>query len=259
VITINNLCYKIDKRNIIDHISYTFHERSFYGLIGANGTGKSTLIQLIGGIIKPLSGEIIIDGKQIVDYSKKQLAQKIAVLQQGGLEPLNYTVNEVLEMARYPYQGWLGQEKQNSEPIIKEAIKRTNITKLKTKKLSELSGGERQRVALAKLWVQRPKVLLLDEPTTYLDIGYQQMIMEFIANWQKEEQLLVIAVMHDINLAALYCDHIVALHEGSFIADGKTEKMLTQSLLNKLFDANIAIVDHPKLHVPQMIMNPESK
>ena len=255
MIKLKEVTYTIDQRRIIDNMSFAFAPSTFYGLIGPNGTGKSTLIQLISGILQANKGEITLHDKPIAHYRKKQLAQQIAVLQQGGIEPLAYTVEEVLVMARYPYQHFLGYEKEDSQPIIDEAIRRTSIKHLLKQKLSELSGGERQRVALAKLWVQRPSILLLDEPTTYLDIGYQQMVMEFIASWQKEENLLVIAVMHDINLAALYCEQVIAMMDGQIIASGATTDVLTEPILNQLFAANIDIIEHPHLSVPQMIMN----
>lgn len=255
MIRLNNISYDIDKHKIIDQLSYTFDAQCFYGLIGPNGTGKSTLIQLISGVLAAHQGEVYIDGKLAKSYSKKQLARLIAVLQQGGLESLSYYVSDVLAMARYPYQSLFSADKEDSLNIINEAIAKTDISHLVHKRLDELSGGERQRVALAKLWVQRPKILLLDEPTTYLDIGYQQAVMEFIAEWQREEKLLVIAVMHDINLAALYCEKIIALQDGKIVAEGDTKTVLTVDLLEQLFAAQIDIIAHPHLNVPQMIMN----
>lgn len=255
MITLEKISYEIDNRKIINELSYNFQDKCFYGLIGPNGTGKSTLVQLISGILKANQGQLYINGQLAQSYSKKQLARQIAVLQQGGLEPLSYDVSDVLAMARYPYQGLFSSDKADSQRIIHEAIEKTNIAHLVHKHLDELSGGERQRVALAKLWVQRPKILLLDEPTTYLDIGYQQSVMEFIAKWQKEEQLLVIAVMHDINLAALYCEKIIALKDGEIVAEGDTKKVLTAELLEQLFAAQIDMIKHPHLNVPQMIMN----
>lgn len=254
MIELDKLSYSYEQKPIIDEISFMFQREKIYGVIGPNGTGKSTLVQLIAGLLKPKGGQIKLNGKPIQSYKKKQLAQMIAVLQQGGLEPIAYTVDEVLSMARYPYQGFLGFEQNSSEAIIEEAITRTNIAHLRKQRLHELSGGERQRVALAKLWVQRPQILILDEPTTYLDIGYQQMIMDFISQWQKEEKLLVIAVLHDINLAALYCEAIIALNHGKIVAQGKTEDVLNENVLNELFHANIQIIKHPELHIPQMIM-----
>lgn len=254
MIQVEGLSYRFEQQLILNELSISFPNNRLIGLIGPNGTGKSTLLQLLAGARKLQSGRVHVDGKPIESYSKRELAKTIAVLQQGGLEPLPYTVQQVLEMGRYPYLSWLGVEGYDSRSIIEEAIERTEIAHLREHRLNELSGGERQRVALAKVWVQRPRILMLDEPTTYLDIGYQQMIMDFIAKWQKDEQLLVIAVMHDINLAAMYCHEIIALHEGKVYASGRPQEVLTSELLADLYDADTSIVTHPQLSVPQMLL-----
>ncbi len=137
-------------------------------------------------------------------YPKKQLARRIAVLQQEALPPIGFTVREVVEMGRYPYQNWLGEEEDDPHTKIEEIMRELDLLDMADRPIEALSGGERQRVALGKVVAQQPELLMLDEPTTYLDIGYQQQMMQYIKKWQQDHGLTVLAVLHDLNLAALY-------------------------------------------------------
>lgn len=254
MIELNDLSYAHHGGQIIRNIDFTFETNAMYGVIGPNGVGKSTLLQLIAGIIQPTAGEVKLDRKSIESYSRKQLAQRIAVLQQGGLPPLSFTVEEVVSLGRYPYQSWLGFEAGSAETTIDEAMEMMGLLHLRHRKLDQLSGGELQRVALAKIIVQEPKILLLDEPTTYLDIGYQQSIMDVVQSWQKRKGLLVIAVLHDLNLAAIYCDELIGLHKGEIYCQGSPKAVMTSSIISTLYDADTVIIEHPELHVPQLLL-----
>lgn len=254
MIKAHSLSYSYESIDIFCDINFSFEMNQFYGIIGPNGAGKSTLLQLLAGIRKPTTGSVLFQDQPIHRFPRKTIAQKIAVLQQGGLPPLGFTVREVLEMGRFPYQSWLGGEKTNIDGIIEEAIQLTGLTNLVHRTLDQLSGGERQRVALAKLIVQQPEIILLDEPTTYLDIGYQQIIMDVVKSWQQQKQLLVIAVMHDLNLSALYCDHLLALYDGQIIASGKAELVLTSERLKEMYNASTVIIQHPINQSPQLLL-----
>jgi len=256
MIKVEQLSYHYGDRSVLDQFSYRFSPSNFYGIIGPNGAGKSTLLQLLAGVRAPLSGNVLLDDVPLRQIPRKQLARRIAVLQQGGLPALGFTVREVVEMGRFPYQGWLGGDLDNRKGIVEEALYLTGLTKLADRSLEQLSGGERQRVALAKVFVQQPDILLLDEPTTYLDIGYQQMIMEFVQQWQQNQQLLVIAVLHDLNAAALYCDELLALSNGRLLAAGSAVEVLTSPNVAELYDANTLIITHPEQAVPQLLLQP---
>jgi len=253
---VDQLSYRYGERSVLDQFSYSFTASNFYGIIGPNGTGKSTLLQLLAGVLTPLSGEVLLDDVPIRHIPRRQLARRIAVLQQGGLPALGFTVREVVAMGRFPYQGWLGGDTEQSNNLIEEALYLTGLTTFADRTLEQLSGGERQRVALAKVFVQQPDILLLDEPTTYLDIGYQQMIMEFVQQWQQKQKLLVIAVLHDLNAAALYCDELIALDNGRLLAAGPAADVLTTTNITALYDANTLIINHPEQHVPQLLLQP---
>ena len=254
MITMKSLSYRYESAHIFQDLNYSFTSNQFYGIIGPNGAGKSTLLQLIAGIRKPSTGSVIFQEQPMHHFSRKIIAKKIAVLQQGGLPPLGFTVREVIEMGRFPYQSWVGVEKENTNKIIEDAIQLTGLTNLIDRRLDQLSGGERQRVALAKLIVQQPEIILLDEPTTYLDIGYQQIIMDVVKSWQQQQKLLVIAVMHDLNLSALYCDQLLALHNGQIIASGKPQYVLTAERMKQMYNASTVIIQHPINESPQLLL-----
>jgi len=254
MIHLQSLSFHYGQRQIINGINYTFESNTFYGIIGANGVGKSTLLQMISGIRKPSSGKVLLEGSPILELPRKKLAQKIAVLQQGGLPTLGFTVREVVAMGRYPYQNWLGSEMSDHTHLVDEAIEATGLTHLAHRKLDQLSGGERQRAALAKVFVQQPDIILLDEPTTYLDIGYQQMIMELVKGWQSKRKLLAIAVMHDLNLAALYCDQLIALKDGAIIAEGDVHSVFSSEHITALYEADTVIIEHPQYDIPQLLL-----
>ncbi|MBH5316499.1 ABC transporter ATP-binding protein [Paenibacillus sp. GSMTC-2017] len=241
---------------VLHHISLRFDEGRFYGIIGPNGVGKSTLLHILTGTDVPSTGNVLLDGKRLPDLPRKTLARQMAVLQQGGLPPVGFSVREVVGMGRYPYQNWLGGEVEDDQPIIDEALAVMGLIDLQSRKLHQLSGGERQRVALAKLMVQKPEILLLDEPTTYLDIGYQIGLLDTVRAWQQKQGLLVIAVLHDLNLAALYCDEIIALHEGTVAAVGTPEEVIVPEIIDHIYNTKTIMIKHPLTGVPQLILQP---
>lgn len=258
MLEVRDIVQNIQNRSILRGVSCSFEKGRMYGIIGPNGVGKSTLLHLLSGVDQPTSGKVLLNGKEIASYPRKELARIMAVLQQSGLPPVGFTVREVIRMARYPYQNWLGSDSTDSEPIIDDAIEAMGLTALQHRTMSQLSGGERQRVALAKLMAQQPSIILLDEPTTYLDIGYQVQLLDTVRQWQRDEELTVIAVMHDLNLAALYFDELIVLHEGQAIAKGKPMEVLTSQLIDKVYGTSISIVAHPKTGVPQIMLQPST-
>jgi iron complex transport system ATP-binding protein len=248
----------IQGRTVLHELDCSFTEGKIYGIIGPNGVGKSTLLHLLSGVDKAAKGEVLLAGEPIVSLPRKTLARKMAVLQQGGLPPVGFTVREVIGMGRYPYQSWLGNEESDPAEIIDEALEAMGLAGLQERRMDQLSGGERQRVALAKLMVQEPSIILLDEPTTYLDIGYQVQLLDTVRSWQRERGLTVIAVLHDLNLASLYCDELVVLHEGKIAAVGTPKEVLTTSLIEKVYETTTAIVPHPVTGMPQIMLQPSA-
>ncbi|WP_168119044.1 ABC transporter ATP-binding protein [Paenibacillus sp. HB172176] len=245
---------KVQGKPVLQNLSYSFEYGMFYGIIGPNGVGKSTLLHLLAGTNTTDEGEVKLDGQAIGQWDRKAMARHVAVLQQGGLPGVGFTVREVTAMGRFPYQNWLGGEDEDGDVIIDEALRSLGLWKLQHRKLHQLSGGERQRVALAKLMAQKPDILLLDEPTTYLDIGFQVGLLDIVRDWQRERSLMVIAVLHDLNLAAMYCDMLIALHDGKFAASGAPAEVLQPELIERLYETKAIIVEHPMTGVPQVLL-----
>lgn len=239
---------------VLRDLTFEVAKGEFFGVIGPNGSGKSTLCKLISGVAGVDAGEIHLDGKEVGGYSRKELARLLAVLEQEALPPVGFLVREVLEMGRFPYQNWLGEDTEDAQPLIDEIIHLLRLEDLEQRSLEHLSGGEKQRVALGKALVQKPRILLLDEPTTYLDIGYQIQLMDIVRTWQKATQVTVVAVLHDLNLASLYCDRILMLNRGRQISVGTPEQILRSGLIEEVYGVRPIILEHPIHHLPQIML-----
>lgn len=257
MITAEKVSKQFDTSEVLSEISFHVQPGEFFGIIGPNGSGKSTLLNLLSGVERMTGGRVRLMGKEVSAYKAKELAKWLAVLQQDALPQVGFTVREVIEMGRYPFQNWLGEESEDSQHFIEEIMNRLKLTPYENRPVSQLSGGERQRTALAKVMAQNPKLLMLDEPTTYLDIGYQVQMMDFIRSWQKESGLTVVAVLHDLNLAAQYCDRIMVLKEGMNVAVGTPQEIITESMIQSVYGTDPVIVKHPIDGVPQVLLKSE--
>ena len=249
---------------VLDGVGFHAARGEWFGVIGPNGSGKTTLLKLLSGLERPDAGEIIVAGRPVGSYRRKELARRMAVLQQDALPPVGFTVREVVEMGRFPYQGWLGSRREDwrgkdadGERHVEAAMRAMGLAPLADRPVDRLSGGERQRVALAKLMAQQPEVLLLDEPTTFLDIGYQIQLMDVIRGWQREAGLTVVSVLHDLNLAAMYCDRLLLLHRGRVECVGPPAEVLTPERIGAVYGARAAVLPHPSTGVPQLLLESE--
>jgi iron complex transport system ATP-binding protein len=256
MIRVEKLSKSFGAERILCEIDFRVAKGAFFCIIGPNGSGKSTLLQTISGVLPASEGHVWLEGKEVSTYSNKALARWLTVLQQDALPPMRFSVREVVEMGRYPFQSWFGDEKQDSGALIDAIMEKLNLTELSDKLVDQLSGGERQRVALAKSMAQQPRLLLLDEPTTFLDIGYQIQMMDYIRGWQQEADLTIIAVLHDLNLAAQYCDQLLVLHEGKVRGIGTPRDILNSELISQVYGTKPIIMPHPVSGVPQIILQP---
>lgn len=243
---------------VLHDINLNVQSGEFFGIIGPNGSGKSTLLSLLSGVEQVSSGRIYLDNQEVNSYKRKELAQWVAVLQQDALPPVGFTVREVIEMGRFPFQNWLGDEEEDPESLIQGIIKTLSLETVTDRPVEVLSGGQRQRVALAKVMAQQPNLLLLDEPTTFLDIGYQVQMMDYVRKWQAECGLTVVAVLHDLNLASQYCSRLLVLHEGKVAATGTPQEVLTEELIERVYGTSPIILSHPESSVPQILLKPGS-
>ncbi|MFQ9695903.1 MAG: ABC transporter ATP-binding protein [Zhenhengia sp.] len=226
---------------VIKDLSFCIKPHTITTIIGPNGCGKSTLLKALSKNKKIASGDIFIDNQSIYRYSHKTLAKKLAILPQSPLVPDDFLIRDLVSYGRNPYLDWMGRLKEEDYRIIDWAINETGITHLQNRKMSTMSGGERQSAWIAMALAQQPEILLLDEPTTYLDIAHQHEVLELIKRINGEMGITVVMVLHDINQASRYSDRIIAMKEGYKVIEGSPKEVVTKEILKEIFgiDANI--------------------
>jgi iron complex transport system ATP-binding protein len=224
-------------------------------LLGRNGSGKSTLLGLASGIRAPQSGEILLDGERLDRVPARDRARRIAVVAQALAAPLSFTVRELVSLGRTPYLGALQPESRADREAVDRALERARVDALADRLLGEVSGGERQRASLALALAQEPALLLLDEPTSHLDLHYQVELMELVRELN-EQGMTVVAAIHDLNLAALFFPRLLLLHDGRLAADGSPEAVLRQEVLRPAFGEGFRVIPHPDRPVPLVIPSP---
>ena len=241
MIEIKNLQAGYDKTIILPNISLTIPRNKITALIGQNGCGKSTLLKTISRILPAQKGTISLDGKDMQKMSHKEIAKKMAVLPQSPTAPEYLTVKELVSYGRFPYQKPLSSLTKEDHEIISWAMEKTGVYDWKDHKVSALS-GQRQRAWIAMVLAQKSDILILDEPTTYLDISYQLEILELLKELNLEHQLTVVMVLHELNHAAKFADHIIGLKKGTLIFEGAPMEVITKENLNKLYDINAQLM-----------------
>ena len=251
---VRQVSHSIGQKQIMKNVDFEVNEGEIFGIIGPNGSGKTTLLRAMSGLFPIDQGEILFKGKKITNYRKKELARSIAVMAQEGTPPISFTVEEVVAMGRYPWSRLFSTLSNQDYLLVKQTLKHLGLWDKREQIVATLSGGERQLVSLARAMVQQPEVLILDEPTTYLDIGHQIEVLEHIRKWQKEKGITVIMVLHDLNLAAQYCDQLLLVHDGKMEALGTVEEVLNVDEIERVYQTKPILVNHPKLKVPQILL-----
>lgn len=247
---LNDVKLAYGDRVIIAGISLEVKAGELLGIVGPNGCGKSTLIKGITRVIPPKSGAVYINGRNISIMSQGELARLVAVVPQNTYLPEAFTSFEVVLMGRTPHLGFLCYEGQNDVDIAVRAMKITDTWHLAGRRVGELSGGERQRLTIARALTQQPQVILLDEPTSHLDINYQIETLELISGLCRGSDLAAMAAMHDLNLAAQYCDRMIMLKRGRVYAEGSAAEVVTPYNVKEVYGADICISTHPVNHLP---------
>lgn len=227
---------------IVESTSFTINPGQITSIIGPNGSGKSTLLKALGGIIKPFTGEVTLDKKCLSQWPSKELARNLTLLPQHPIAPESISVQQLLSHGRYPYQGLFSQSSQQDIDVIEWALDATHMTAFRHREFNTLSGGERQRGWIALALVQQPNVLLLDEPTTYLDIGHQMEILELLTRLNQQHKITIVMVLHDINQASQYSHRLIAMQQGKLIADGQPLDILSSKLITQLFNIEAEII-----------------
>ena len=237
--------FSVGSRALLSDFDMKFERGKIYALVGHNGSGKSTLLKLLAQQQKATGGEILLKNKSVSQWSEKQFAQNIAYLPQHLPSTDSLSGKDLISFGRYPWHGLLGRLGSKDKDLIQQAMELTDTEMYAERMVDTLSGGERQRVWLAMLLAQRTQYLLLDEPLSALDIAHQIDILVLIKRLAKELNLGVLIVIHDINMAARFCDHIVALHSGKLIACGSVDEVFNEHKLNEIYGIKMLINKHP--------------
>ncbi|OOH89002.1 iron-hydroxamate transporter ATP-binding subunit [Pasteurellaceae bacterium 15-036681] len=247
---VDQASFTIPNRTLLQPISLCFEQGRVYGLIGHNGSGKSTLIKLLAKQQPLSSGSIQFDNKMLEHWSHRDFAKNVAYLPQHLPNTTNLTAKELIAMGRYAWNGLFGRNKAEDNQAVELAMKLTHTEQFAEQSVDVLSGGERSRIWLAMLLAQQSKFLLLDEPLAALDIAHQVEVMELIHKLSRELNLGVIIVIHDINLASRYCDHLVALHSGKLLAQGDAHQIVNSSSLKAIYGIDLNVINHPETNRP---------
>ncbi|BCB03896.1 adenosylcobinamide amidohydrolase [Bacillus sp. KH172YL63] len=247
-------------RKMIRNMNFHIHQGEFFGILGPNGSGKTTLMKAITGLLPLMEGTIQLKGKPLGQYSSKELAKNIAVLPQLSAETFSYQVRETVMLGRYAHQKGLfkGASIRDGE-IVDKVMEQTGISKFQSRYLHELSGGERQRVFLAQALAQEPKILLLDEPTNHLDLTFQKSLLDLIKSQTIQENLTVVSIFHDLNLASLYCDRLLLLNNGETRMLHHPEEVLKEEHIEEVYQTKVQKQAHPIVAKPQMVLVPEGE
>ncbi|WP_370872844.1 ABC transporter ATP-binding protein [Croceifilum oryzae] len=241
---------------MVDGISLQLKRGESIGILGSNGSGKTTLLRMISGELMPDQGEIWLEEQNLLKLKPKARARKIAVLAQELLGDAPFTVREMIEMGRYPYLSRFETLSDHDHDVVDQILQQTNLLDRRHTRITELSGGERQRVAIARALVQEPDILLLDEPTTYLDLEAQWSLLDICKHWQKEKGLTLVMVIHDLNVASLFCDRVLFLQDGKCIAEGTPKEVISASLVEQVYGVTTVVIPHPETGVPQILHQP---
>jgi iron complex transport system ATP-binding protein len=243
-----------DHRPVMEDITLKVSPGELVGLIGPNGSGKSTIIKALSHIINPQSGRILIDGRNVTDIPRRELARLVGVVPQLPLLPSTFTAFEIVLMGRNPHMGLFQSEGKRDWEMAREAMTKTGTVELANRYVNELSGGEIQCLLIARVLVQETRAILLDEPTANLDIGRQVEILDLIKKLCKESYLSVLAAVHDLNIAAQYCDRLLLIKDRHIHAEGTPPEVITERNIREVYGAENCVYAHPVNGLPTVLL-----
>jgi iron complex transport system ATP-binding protein len=254
----NSIAIGFDNGRILQDISLRVKAGEMVALLGANGSGKTTLMRVLSGTLRPQTGSVTLADNPINQLSRLEIARIMAMLAQDASVPYAVNVLQVVMMGRIPYLRPLVGESKVDYEVAQRAMEATRTDHLARRIFSELSGGERQRVLVAMALAQEPRLLLLDEPTVHLDINHQVEVLDLVRSINRQEGITVLAVMHDLNLAAMYFDRLVFIQNGFVVADGLPREVLLPELVQRVFHTPVAVMSHPVTASPHVIILPRN-
>ncbi len=242
---------------VLRGVDLTIEAGERVALLGPNGSGKTTLLKLAAGVLRPTAGQVLLDGQSLSGMARRAVARQVAVAPQHFEMPFAFTVGEVVSLGRTPYAGFLTSERAADAAAVAQAMAQAGVTALAQRPFSELSGGERQKVVLALALAQKPELLLLDEPTQHLDLHHQMEMLTLVRQLNQSQGVTVLSALHDLNVAALYFDRLVLLHNGEVVADGPPAAVLTEAVVRRVYGAMVRVMVHPDLARPQIVLRPD--
>jgi iron complex transport system ATP-binding protein len=242
-----------DDHVVVHDLDLELTEGSFTAIVGPNGCGKSTLLRALGRLMRPTGGQVLLDGRAIARTPTREVAKVLGLLPQSPIAPEGLTVADLVARGRHPHQSWVRQWSRDDEAVVAEALEWTDMAELAGRPVDELSGGQRQRAWISMALAQGTDLLLLDEPTTYLDLAHQIDVLELVGRLHTERGRTVAVVLHDLNLAARYAERLVAMKDGVLVASGTPAEVLTEQLLADVFDLEARIVPDPVTGTPMVV------
>lgn len=242
-----------ENATIITDLNLTIPAGGITALVGPNGCGKSTLLRGISRLLKPRVGSVMLDSHDIWKLPTKELAKRLGILPQGPVAPEGLTVHELVAQGRYPHQSWFQQWSHEDERVTRDALDITNIAEFADRPVDTLSGGQRQRAWIAMTLAQDSEVILLDEPTTFLDLAYQIEVLDLLHDLNRERGKTIVMVLHDLNHACRYATHLVALCAGRVVAQGNPDEIMNENMVREVFGIDCCIIPDPVSHTPLCI------
>lgn len=242
-----------EDREVVHQLDLAVPDGKVTVIVGPNACGKSTTLRALGRLLKPRSGAVLLDGEALARLPTKKIAQQIGLLPQTPVAPEAITVADLVARGRQPHQHWWQQWSEEDERAVREAMERTDVATLAERSVDELSGGQRQRVWIAMALAQETELLLLDEPTTYLDIAHQVEVLDLVRQLNHDRGRTVVVVLHDLNQAARYADHLVAMRRGRIVAEGAPADVVTEDLVRDVFGLECVVVPDPVTGSPLVV------
>jgi iron complex transport system ATP-binding protein len=254
IIRVQGVTTHYNTTEVLQDICFEIEKGDFVGIVGPNGSGKTTLLNNLGRLVPYQTGWILLNEKNLLTFRHKEAARMMSAVTQNPWDDIDFQVYDVVMMGRTPHWGFFPRETEEDRNIVAGAMKMAGVQKLADRKLSELSGGERQRVFIAQAIAQKPEVMLLDEPTSHLDIHYQISIMDALKRLNESQQVTIIGVLHDLNLAAQYCNKILILKEGKIAGFGSPREVLQIDLIEAVYQCKVAVATHPVTGTPYVVL-----
>lgn len=246
-------------RQIVSDLNVAIPEGKFTVIVGPNACGKSTLLRALARLLPPAKGTVLLDGSNIAKLKTKQIARRLGLLPQSSIAPEGITVGELVSRGRHPHQSFLKQWTDADETAVLAALRATNTEILSSRLVDELSGGQRQRVWVAMVLAQETPLLLLDEPTTFLDVAFQIELLDLFSQLNNEHGHTLVAVLHDLNQACRYADEIIAMKNGAVVAQGAPSQIVTSELVHEVFGIECTVIDDPVTGAPMIVAGKPKK